>query len=273
MHYNGRELAAYLLAEDHQFLARLQAIQPGRTLPLRAARKRLFDAIRTRLGAFEWMWAHSFLDTNEMSLFNLSFQTGEAMSLRQGYEHAKRAFRIPTPTPDNTAIHELVALVEPFTCTTREVISAEYWDNTPEVRHFVERTGLDDVIYSIYPYTREREYVFFVGFGIGRGYGRAPFTLRETALVQAAFEQAEWARQQGLSRSYYQSVLALTRTLALDLAVMTSRERASEFIECKPKRSLERTWREVRTRLSMHWPRGEQPPKTPQQARHFFEDE
>jgi hypothetical protein len=271
MHYDELQLEKHLCEDDHRFLSRLACVRPDRNLKVRPARQRLFDALKARVGGFEWMWAHSFLDINEMQLYNLAFQTGRVLSLRQGMEHSKRAFRIPRQYRDNEVLHELAVQGQPFACSMRELVSTEYWDTTPEVRAFVARSGLDDVIYSIFPYSQEHHFLFFVGFGVGRAPGQPPFSPRDIAVVHHAVCRADWTRTQGINRSHFRTLLGLSGPLALHLAVMASVERRAELAECSPATTLGRTWRSIRCALRKGWPDTGNPPQTPQAAQRYFD--
>ena len=241
-----------LEADDRVFLAQLSCVRPTGKGSIRAVRQEYFNRVRDRLGASEWMWAHSFVRLGEPRPRNLDFQTGRRLALGPGMAHARRAFGQPRIAVENVELLELVVAGHHFTRSNFDLGPLRYWATDPDVRRYVAKCEMDDVIYSVRPYLLDDGAVYFSGFAVGHRWipeGVRRFSLRDQAVVHAAIAQADWLVSQGLRRTIARHLWAASASQLLWFAVSLSQERRGELVAFS-KTTAKRRMRDIRAGLS-----------------------
>ena len=190
---------------DPLILHRIAAITESaslRTDTIRSQRRRLLNEAATLVGADHWLWCYSRHRDRENNPRNVDFQHDRNATFQQGIEHAKRAYCIGyTKEPQELVhLHSLIRKGKHFTRLISDVVPDWASEENVDVRNYVKRCGIDDLIYSITPLERQGRDLFFVGIAVGRKTGRERFTATDREVIHELMVRSPWLFREGLHR-------------------------------------------------------------------------
>lgn len=194
--------------EDTRALVRIVGGAAESGAPPVERKHAIMNELASLVDADAWLWVVSRNDPNGAGPTALNVLHA-GLDQRQVALVFEASYSTEAPPPENAPLVREMARGIPFTRRREDVVPDPHWRDDPHHDRFRAPLGLDEFVYSIYPFEDD----LFSAVGLHRKTGRPAFTTRERRLVHIVISEVAWLHRAGLPNDLGREAPALTPRL------------------------------------------------------------
>lgn len=194
--------------QDTRALVRIVGAAAASPAPPVERKHALMNGLASLVDADAWLWAVSRNGPDGAGPTALNV-LHNGLDKRQVALVFEASYSADAPPPENAPLIDEIARGEPFTRRREDIVPDPHWREDPHHDRYRKPLGLDEFVYSIYPF----EDGLFSAVGLHRRTGRRAFTPRERRLVHIVVSEVAWLHRAGLPNDHGEDAPKLTPRL------------------------------------------------------------